>query len=68
MKIQYVLEEHELIEALNEAMVEFAEGTTTHYRKDKEPYNPWKKKTPLLTLRCLAVWRMILCENLRSMS
>ena len=44
MKIQYVLEEQESIEVLNETMVEPAKGTIAQHRRDREAYNAWKKK------------------------
>ena len=44
MKIQYVLEEQEVLEVLTMSMDEPEEGTTAQHRRDREAYEAWKKK------------------------
>ena len=44
LKMQYVLEEQELIESINHVMNEPEEGNTAQHRRDLEVYKAWKKK------------------------
>lgn len=44
MKIQYVLEDQEVLETLNHVMAQPEEGTTAQHKRDKETYLAWKKK------------------------
>jgi hypothetical protein len=43
-KIQFVLEEQEVLEALNQTMVEPEDGNTAQHRRDRDAYAAWKKK------------------------
>ena len=44
MKIQYVLEEQEILETITAIMEEPEEGTSAQHRRDSEAYVAWKKK------------------------
>ena len=44
MKIQYVLEEQEVLDMLNIVITEIEDGSTIQHRQDKEAYQIWKKK------------------------
>ena len=44
MKIQYVLEEQEVLDMLNIVMTEPEDGSTIQHRQDREVYQTWKKK------------------------
>ena len=44
MKIQYVLEEQEVLETITAIMDEPEEGTTAQHRRNNEAYAAWKKK------------------------
>ncbi|MBW0583023.1 hypothetical protein O181_122738 [Austropuccinia psidii MF-1] len=54
MKIQYVLEEQEALEALNLTMVEPEEGTTAQHKRDKEAFSAWKRKNSLARITLLS--------------
>ena len=43
-KVQFILEEQELIEVLSHQMVDPGEGTTAQAKLDQEAYHAWKKK------------------------
>ena len=44
MKIQYVLEEQEVLNMLNIVMTEPEDRSTIQYRRDRKAYQIWKKK------------------------
>ncbi|XP_031251290.1 uncharacterized protein LOC116109196 [Pistacia vera] len=52
MKLQYVLEEQETLEALNTSTEEHENGNTVQHRRDRAAYETWKKKnsTACITL------------------
>ena len=54
MKIQYILEEQELIKGLSQAIVEPAEGATPQHRRDREVYNVWKKNNSTTRIMLLS--------------
>ena len=54
MKIQYVLEEQEVFETLNNVMVEPEQGNTTQHRRDLKAYNAWKRKNSLARITLLS--------------
>ncbi|XP_060215057.1 uncharacterized protein LOC132641932 isoform X3 [Lycium barbarum] len=43
-KVQYVLEEQEALEAINNVMNEPEDGNTVQHRRDREAYYAWRKK------------------------
>ncbi|XP_015381204.1 uncharacterized protein LOC107174654 [Citrus sinensis] len=43
-KIQYILEEQEILKALNNTLTELEQGNTAQHRRDLEAYQAWKKK------------------------
>ena len=54
MKIQYVLEEQEALEALNIILDEPEAGNTAQHRRDREAYDAWKRKNSLARLTLLS--------------
>ncbi|XP_059302782.1 uncharacterized protein LOC132054827 [Lycium ferocissimum] len=44
LKVQYVLEEQEALEAINNVMNEPEDGNTVQHRRDREAYYAWRKK------------------------
>ena len=44
LKIGYVLEEQEALEAVNNVMNEPEDGTTVQHRRNMDAYMAWKKK------------------------
>ena len=44
LKIQYVLEEQEVLEAVNQVMEVPVDGPTAQHRRDLDAYKAWKKK------------------------
>ena len=54
MKIQYVLEEQEVLEVLTMSMDEPEEGTTAQHRRDREAYEAWKKKNSTARITLLS--------------
>ena len=55
MKIQYVLEEQEVLETLNNVMVEPEQGNTTQHKRDLEDYKAWKRKN---SLKRILYWKI----------
>ena len=47
MKIQYVLEEEEALEALNQLMEEPEDGNTVQHKRDRDAFAAWKKKNSI---------------------
>ena len=54
MKIQYVLEEQEALEALNIIMEEPEDSNTAQHKRDKEAFAAWKKKNSLVRITLLS--------------
>ena len=44
MKIQYVLEEQEVLETLKNILVEPEAGNTAQHKRDKESYDAWSRE------------------------
>ena len=54
LKIQYVLEEQEALEALNQIMEEPEDGTTAQHKRDKDAFAVWKRKNSLARITLLS--------------
>ena len=54
MKIQYVLEEQEALEALNIVLDEPEIGNTAQNKRDREAYEAWKRKNSLARITLLS--------------
>ncbi|XP_031250319.1 uncharacterized protein LOC116108189 [Pistacia vera] len=54
MKIQYVLEEQEVLEAFTTTMEEPEEGVTAQHRLDRAAYDIWKKKNSTARITLLS--------------
>ena len=54
MKIQYVLEEQEVLKILNNVMVEPEQDNTAQHRRDLEAYIAWKGKNSLARITLLS--------------
>ena len=73
MKIQYVLEEQEALEALNLVMVEPEDGNTAQHKRDKDAFAVWKRKNSLARITLLSsmdndvMWEFRRFENAKEM-
>ncbi|XP_070005383.1 uncharacterized protein [Nicotiana sylvestris] len=54
LKVQYVLEEQEALEAINNVMNEHEEGNTAQHRHKREAYDSWKKKNSIARIKLLS--------------
>ena len=54
MKIQYVLEEQEVLECLKLVMHEPEVGTSAQHRRDREAYDSWKRKNSIARITLLS--------------
>ena len=54
MKIQYVLEEQEVLETLTNVLVEPELGNTAQHKKDKEAYETWSRKNKIARITLLS--------------
>ncbi|XP_075097965.1 uncharacterized protein LOC142175279 [Nicotiana tabacum] len=54
LKVQYVLEEQEDLEAINNVMNEPEEGNTAQHRHEREAYDSWKKKNSITRITLLS--------------
>ncbi|XP_031258566.1 uncharacterized protein LOC116116653 [Pistacia vera] len=54
MKLQYVLEEQETLEALNTSMEEHEDRNTVQHRRDRAAYETWKKKNSTARITLLS--------------
>ena len=54
MKIQYVLEEQEALEALNQLMEEPEDENTAQHKRDRDVFVAWKKKNSIARITLLS--------------
>ena len=54
MKIQYVLEEQEVLEVLDVIMKEPEVGTTAQHKRDREAFDAWKRKNSIARITMLS--------------
>ena len=54
MKIQYVLEEQEVLECLKVVMHELEVGTSAQHRKDREAFDSWKRNNSIARITLLS--------------
>ena len=54
IKIQYILEEQEVLKTLNNVMAKPEYDNTTQHRRDPEGYNAWKRKNSLVRITLLS--------------
>lgn len=54
MKIQYVLEEQEVLETLTNVMVEPEAGNTAQHKRDREAYESWTRKAKIARITLLS--------------
>ncbi|KAK9122763.1 hypothetical protein Sjap_012365 [Stephania japonica] len=54
LKIQYVLEEQEALEVLNNILTEPEDGNTVQHRRDREAFEAWKKKNSTARITLLS--------------
>ena len=54
LKVQYVLEEQEALEAINNVMNKPEEGNTAQHRREREDYDSWKKKNSIARITLLS--------------
>ena len=62
-KVQYILEEQEVLETLNNVMNEPENGATAQHRRDQEAYVAWKKKNSIARITLLSSMQDdLMCE------
>ena len=66
MKIQYVLEEQEALEALNIVLDEPEAGNTAQHKRDREAYEAWKRKNSLARITLLSSMENDIMREFRS--
>ena len=54
IKIQYILEEQEVLETLKNVLVEPEAGNTTQHKRDKESYDAWSRKNKIARITLLS--------------
>ncbi|XP_070032112.1 uncharacterized protein [Nicotiana tomentosiformis] len=54
LKVQYVLEEQEALEAINNVMNEPEEANIAQHRREREAYDSWKKKNSTARITLLS--------------
>ena len=54
MKIQYVLEEQEVLKVLDVVMKEPEAGTTAQHKRDREAFDAWKRKNSIARITMLS--------------
>ena len=62
-KVQYILEEQEVLETLTNIMNEPEQGNTAQHRRDLEAYQAWKKKNSIARITLLSSMQDdLMCE------
>ena len=62
-KIQYILEEQEVIDTLNQFMDESEQGNSAQHRRDHETYLIWKRKNRIARITLLSSMQDdLMCE------